>query len=354
MNTEKGIILEILTDACRAPSGDNTQPWRFQVRGNTIRVFNVSENDTSLFNWNQISNHIALGGAIENICVSARGRGYETVISYFPDKQNSLLVASVELSKSDSVSEELASFISARATNRKKYFAKEIEPEKLSELENLAASSNERIVLLSGKEKTRELARIVSAGEKLALEDESIHDFLFSHVTWNREEDFHKHGFLIDTFEFSPPQKAVFRLLRNWKLLKFLLPLGISDFIARDMQKVHATAPTFGAIVLSGSRPEDYVRGGMLMERLWLVATKLGLSLQPATTVGIIGTHVVTGEPVSLSPVHQDLLRKEYANLSRQFGVRESERFAFVFRIGYADAPSAMTTRAEPKVTFED
>jgi len=354
MNIEKDVILEILRDACRAPSGDNTQPWRFEVRGNIIRILNISENDTSLFNWNQISNHIALGGAVENLCVSAQGKGLETTVSLFPEKENLLLVACVELSIGTGISDELAPYVSTRATNRKKYYRKKIESEKLSEIENLANNSPERIVLLSGKEKTAELARIVSAGEKLALEDKSIHDFLFSHVTWNQKEDSQKHGFLIDTFEFSPPQKTVFRLLSNWKLLKLLLPIGISDFIARDMQKVHATAPTFGAILLPGSRPEDYVHGGMLMERLWLVTTKLELSLQPATTVGIIGTHVVTGEPVSLSSVHQGLLRKEYENLSREFGAKESERFCFVFRIGYADAPSAMTTRAEPRVTFED
>lgn len=348
------IIFEILRDACRAPSGDNTQPWRFFVRNNVIRVSNVPEKDTSLFNWHQMSNHVALGACLENLRVSAEGHGFHTDIRLFPNLADRLIVAEMRLTPSTSAMNPLAPYIAERTTNRRKYHAKRIETNKLLELSRLNSDIGGRIVFITEQTKIKELACIVSMGEKLALEDKLIHDFLFNHVTWSKEEDEMKHGFFIETFEFTSPQRKVFQIFQNWNILKFFLPFGISNIIARDMRKVHATSAAFGAIIVPDDAPENFLRAGILLERIWLTVTKLKLSLQPVTTVHFIGTRVLAGDPGGLSRVHQELLRQNYAALACQFNVNETERFGFVFRLGYADPPSAMTTRVEPDITFED
>lgn len=345
--------MEILRDACRAPSGDNAQPWRFLVKGDTIRVINAAEKDTSLFNYKQMTNHVALGSCIENLNISAENRGFHADIRLFPLSDNHLVVAEATLVPDATLYNELAPYISKRATNRKKYYSRHIEPEKLSALSALAHGTGERIAFITG-EKVKEVARIVSAGEKLALENRSIHDFLFEHVTWSKEEDSKKHGFFIDTFELSPPQKLAFRLFKNWNVLKLFLPLGISKMIAKDMEKVHATSAAFGAIVLPSGASEDFLKAGMLLERLWLTATRFGLALQGTTGVNFLSIPVLEENPDGLSKSHQDLLRERYADLAQNFGVHNNEKIAFTFRLGYADPPSAMTTRFDPNVVFED
>ena len=47
-------IKKILEYAIWAPSGDNSQPWRFEAENDQIRVFNVPERDTSLYNYNKL------------------------------------------------------------------------------------------------------------------------------------------------------------------------------------------------------------------------------------------------------------------------------------------------------------
>ena len=64
-NYEK--IERIIRAAVCAPSGDNVQPWRFVVSGNSINIFDIPERDTSLYNCSQNTSHIAHGAAIENI-----------------------------------------------------------------------------------------------------------------------------------------------------------------------------------------------------------------------------------------------------------------------------------------------
>jgi hypothetical protein len=342
-------ISAILRDACRAPSGDNAQPWRFEVRGDIIRVINIPAKDTSLFNWRQRTNHVALGACVENLKISAESRGFRANVTLFPEAADRLVVADVALTPDAPARNDLAPFIVERASNRKRYWPKKVEAEKLAALANLA-EAEQRVAFVESEAGVKELARIVSAGEKLALEDRDIHDFLFAHVTWSKEEDSRKHGFLIDTFEFAPPQRVAFRLFSRWNILKFFLPLGISTMVAKDMEKVHATSAAFGAILAQGDSDEDFVRAGMLLERVWLTAAKLGLALQGVTTVGYLGARVLACEPGGLSPAHQALLRDRYAELSAAFGRAPSESFGFVFRLGYADPPSAMTTRAEPDV----
>lgn len=346
--------MEILRDACRAPSGDNTQPWRFLVRGNVIYVINVPERDTSLFNYRQMTNYVALGACLENLRVSAESRGFRVDMKLFPNAVDRLSIAEAILSPRSSIQNELAPYIKERATNRRRYLPRKIEQGKFNELSALAQDIGGRIVFITDDAAIKEMASIVSAGEKLVLEDRAIHDFLFKHVTWTKKEDEQKHGLLIDTFEFTPPQKAAFRLFSNWHVLKLFLPFGVSKMVAKDMERVHTTAAAFGAIIMPSRSDQDYLKTGILLERLWLTVSKLGLALQPTTTVNFIGTRVLLGDPGTLSEPHQKLLRSRYAELAQRFGVAGEEGIGFVFRLGYAGAPSSTTTRFEPEVSFED
>lgn len=61
-------IKKILEAAVQAPSGDNSQPWRFEIRDRDgeIRIFNIPERDKSLYNYGQMASCVAHGALIEN------------------------------------------------------------------------------------------------------------------------------------------------------------------------------------------------------------------------------------------------------------------------------------------------
>jgi len=347
----KKIILKILQDACQAPSGDNIQPWKFSVRENTIQVINAGDQTESIFNYKQMVNHVSLGACIENLRISAENHGIRADVHLFPDLNNSLIVAEVALVPDTAIHNSLASFIEKRTSNRKKYHSKEVEAEKLKEISLLDGDSKGRITFVSGV-KVKEIAHLISTGEKIVLENKSIHDFLFKHVTWTKEEDAQKHGFFIDTFEFAPPQKVLFKLFSNWNILKWFIPLGFPDFVAKDMEKIYGTSSAFGAIVMSGKNSKDYVLAGMFFERCWLTATKLGLSLQPTTGLHFFAQPILENSHFELSEKTTSLITERYIALEQAYGITKDETIALAFRLGYADTPSASTTRFEPVVTF--
>ena len=71
-------FIEIIKDAARAPSGHNTQPWKFEVNENHIiirpnfarRLKVVDADDHALF--------ISLGCALENLVLSAKAHQFST------------------------------------------------------------------------------------------------------------------------------------------------------------------------------------------------------------------------------------------------------------------------------------
>lgn len=346
------VLLEILRDACRAPSADNTQPWRFVLRGNTVRVVNTGDQIESVFNYRQQVNYVGLGACVENLRISAEGRGFKTRLHLFPDANDISVVAAITLTSDVTAYNHLAPFIKNRTSNRKRYHPRSIEPEKLNEFAALEEGGG-RIAFVTG-ERVKTVAHIVSIGEKLTLQTKSIHNFLFKHVTWSKEDDTNRHGFYIETFEFTPLQKTIFKLFRNWNILKFFIPLGFPNFVARDMEKIYATSGAFGVILAKNNSAEDYVRIGMLFERLWLTAAKLGLALQPTSGLNFFSQPVLDGHTFDLDDASIALVRERYRELQSIFDARKGETIGIAFRLGYADAPSALTTRFEPVVESED
>jgi len=66
----KDTIRDILNDAIHAPSGHNTQPWRFALKKDQIRVFNVPNADNTAYDFKQRGTYIAHGTLLENITIA--------------------------------------------------------------------------------------------------------------------------------------------------------------------------------------------------------------------------------------------------------------------------------------------
>ena len=71
-----------------APSGENCQPWRFIVDGDKIKIFNIPERDTSLYNVLQFGSFVAHGALIENMLIASSAVGCRGIIQLFPDPRD--------------------------------------------------------------------------------------------------------------------------------------------------------------------------------------------------------------------------------------------------------------------------
>ncbi|MBX4210633.1 nitroreductase [Candidatus Parcubacteria bacterium] len=347
-------IRNILEAAILAPSGENSQPWKFKIKGLAIQLHNVSERDTSLYNWSQRGSDVANGAAIENIIIASMQYGYLPTVNLFPDSQNRNFVAEILLTKSHTEKDDLYSYIPKRITNRKAYKDLELKKEEIDQLKKSVDEIGYGKLLLSQDKSDKSMLSVAgSVNEKIMFNNPYLHDFFFSHINWNKKEDMEKKvGFFIDTLELPPPAKVAFRIFKHWSVMKILNKIGINKAISKQNAKTYASAAAIGIIVAEGNEPKDFVMTGRVMQRMWLKATKFGLSIQPLTGGLFFMLQVLADQTNKFTDEQVKDIREAYRVIENIFNLK-NQTVPFMFRIGRSDAPSARSSRYTLDVVTE-
>ena len=330
-------IERILTAANSAPSGENCQPWRFVVSGDTVDVYLRPERDKSAYNWGQRGSLMACGAALENLVLAAGQEGYHANVE-FKLTENPIHVASVELSKG-SQGDILAGAIMERVTNRRPYSREPLSlPQRDAILRAASAVVGPSVRLVGDREHVEILGRVGAMNEEVMLTNRAVHDFFFDHINWTKEDDDRETvGFFIDTLDLAPPARVVFRLLRNWKTAKILTTLGIHKLIGKENGRSNASASAIAIIGSEGTGPLDYVLAGRMLERIWLSATAQGLSLQPLTGILFFNLLVASGESSPFSIAQERVIRSGAEKIEHI--LKNGHRPLAMVRIGKAEGP---------------
>ncbi len=339
-------IKKILESAILAPSGDNCQPWRLYIKNNQVNIINLPEKDTSLYNFRQRTSIIAHGALIENIIIVSSTLGYNVKLKPFPNKTNPNLIATVELEKSDIKDEPLYPYITQRSTNRKPYRPIPLTPEQRSDLLKMTKYlNNGEVRLLEDPQKKALVAKAIGINDKLVFENQNLHRFLFEHIRWTEEEAQKiRDGLYVKTLELSSIQTKGFKLLRNWTLLKTLNKFGLSRAIAKQAENLCLSASATGIIIIGNDTDEDFLTGGRIVQRVWLEATRKGLSFQPMTGITYLIQKVLTGDTKELSAANIKLIMDAYEIIKTAFRL-DNETMVMLFRVGHSDPPSAHSLR---------
>jgi hypothetical protein len=337
----------ILQAALQAPSGDNSQPWKLLIADDQIKLINLPGRDTSLYNYRQRASLVAHGALIENILITSSSLGYRATVRTFPDKSSPDLVAAIALDKSEAADEPLYPFISRRGTNRKPYDSTPLTAEEKSGLFDAAgAVPGGKLKLTDNPEKKRLLAGALGINDRLVFENPDLHTFLFDHIRWTEKEAAETgDGLDIRTLELAVPQALGFRLLKNWNLLRQLNKLGISKFIAKQAEGLCLSSSAIGAVIMDENTDEAFINGGRLMQRVWLEATRLGLSLQPTTGIAFLLQRVLAGEKEGLSAAQIGLIQDAYERIGSAFALGAGETVVMLFRTGHSRPPGARSRR---------
>lgn len=337
----------ILQAALQAPSGDNSQPWKLLIDKDQINLINLSDRDTSLYNHRQRASLVAHGALIENILIASASLGYKAAVRTFPDKSSPDLVATIALDKSEATNEPLYPFISRRATNRKPYDSAPLTAGEKSSLFSAASVvPSAKLRVIDDPEKKRLIAVALGINDRLVFENPDLHNFLFSHIRWTEKEALETgDGLDIRTLELAIPQALGFRLLRNWDLLRQLNKLGISKVIAKQAEGLCLSSSAIGAVIMDENTDEAFLNGGRLMQRVWLEATRLGLSLQPMTGITFLVQRVLAGEKEGLSTAQIGLIKDAYEKIGSAFTLGVGETIVMLFRTGHSRPPSARSRR---------
>lgn len=351
MNTLPEHIERIAGAATQAPSGDNSQPWRFVFRApDTLEIHALPEKDNVLFNVDDSGTLIALGAAIQNAELEAKALGFTPEIRY-DDKDS--LTATLVLQRGGELSEierSLQQAIPLRHSNRKAYKKIQLTKEdRQALLDAVGKTEATSFVFIEVAEQMAHVSRALTTMEEIALQNKLPHKLFFESIFWSRERNnAGAPGLYIKTLELPPPAQLLFKALRHWSVADFLAKIGFPRVIAEINAKQNASASAFGVIVVDRFDRAKYIEAGRLLERIWLAASARGMSLQIVTGILFLARALERDASAHFSAGERAKVREAYSRIKEN--LKGANEPLLMFRIGYGATPTAVSSRQTPVI----
>jgi len=305
----------LLRYAILAPSSHNSQPWKFNVSKEGIRVYADETRWLSVADPDQREMYISIGCALENLAIAAEHFGYSSNVTYSfgRDEPVALFRMQPEALPADDLNGHLFSAITSRGTNRNPYEARRISADDLAMLHSCIYDPEVSIYLADDAATRDGFRRLAVQADEIQYRDA---DYKSELGHWLGQGGMGPTG-----LKAMASQLAV-----------VFLDAG-PDQVARDAELINSS-PYIGFVATSKSENESIsdfkisaLRAGRALERFWLAATALGLGLQPMSQAL---------EVQETKEAAAGLLPTNTGNMSR---------LQQTFRLGYAPDPGEHTPR---------
>ena len=341
--------LESILDLARwAPSGDNTQPWRFQIiDARHIVVHGFDTRSHCVYDLDGHPSQISLGALLESMDLAAGAHGMSMRARRRPGLPDTQPTFDVGFEPARQAADPLAAFIAQRSVQRRPLRARALTQ---AEKAALAAALPEayQIVWLEGFARRMATARLMFNNAKLRLTMPEAHQVHRAVIEWNVR--FSTDRIPDQALGVDPLTARLMRwIMHSWRRVRFFntfLAGTVAPRIQMDFIPGLACAAHFVIVADSSPRSiDDYVAGGRAMQRFWLTATQLGLQLQPEMTPLIFGRYVRERRVFSRTRGMHERAVALAAQCAALIGEDNCRRAIFMGRIGAGASATARSTR---------
>lgn len=257
-------LLFLLRYAILAPSSNNSQPWRFGIDRDCVRVLFDERYWLRVCDPDRRELHLNAGCALENLLVAAEHFGFGHRVDYFPDAGDPSLVAVVQFARSGSPSAHrppaLFDMLTVRQTSHRPHQNRPFDEAVVSGLQGCCVEEGIVLRLYADRATRRAFSSMVVRGDLLQFADPAFRRELSE---W------------IGQGMFGTPW-LVSRLLR---LLVRYVDIGRTQSW-RDSELV-LSSPMMGVLASTRDDRTLQVKAGQVYERLSLAAAALGIQAQP-------------------------------------------------------------------------
>lgn len=341
------IINYIVTMGTWAPSADNCQPWMFSWDGHTLSLIKDPERSGFFYDVNQESTYITFGALIENISIAASHFGLQAEINLFPKGYNSDVITDLRFELKNVEEDFLFPYILSRCVNRAYYDRKQIGSEIIKTLKKTVSQTSEAELIWIDNEKDKKIfQKIVFDADRVLFEEPKLHKCLFRWINLNNNQK--KDGMDLDVLGMNFIQRLIFPLMADWKRMQLMNKFGASRMAGINSVKLLKSSSAYGLIAIKNRSPESYINGGRALERFWVKANSLGLSLQPMAGFVFLLNHFIADGAHRFRSEHQQLIQNFQNNLNQIKGLERGLNCLMFFRIGLCDKRTKRTNRKAP------
>jgi hypothetical protein len=332
-------VVEQILDLGRwSPSGDNAQPWRFEIIDDRHIVIHGHDTRTNcIYDLNGRASQISLGALIETITIGATRFGRKTEVSRrvnMPDDSPTFDVAFEDCPNTHESS--LVSLIRSRCVQRRPLSTRSLSAVEKDNLQ-VAVGTGYTLHWLEGIFNRFKVAKILFTNARLRLRLPEAFETHIGSIEWGSQ--FSETGLPDQALGASKLTLRIMEvLMRKWKRVNFfnkylggtLAPAVEMDFIPSIACGAH-----FIIVAKSPARTIDnYVNAGRALQRFWLTAARIGLQLQPELTPLIFSRYDRDGIQLSKLPEISQKARQIKNGLADLVGRDVALSAVFMGRIG--------------------
>lgn len=167
----------LLRYAILAPSGHNTQPWKFGVSDEFISVYPEPARRLPVADPEDRELRLSLGASIGTLEVAAQRFGMGCDLQPVPDGAPENSLATVRLTSGGEISSELRALFGAitkRHTNRFPYEEKKLSGQDVEALQGVAGSSETPVMVITDDERQGAVAHLAAEGDILRMSDRAF------------------------------------------------------------------------------------------------------------------------------------------------------------------------------------
>lgn len=343
------IVESILDHARWAPSGDNSQPWRFEVVSDAhVVVHGFDTRGHCVYDRDGRASQLALGAMLETLRISASAHAISPRIVRRPESADTAPIFDVFLDADAHVAvDPLNAHIRTRSVQRRPLRMRALRDDEKKELERSVGAAY-TVVWFEGWRARLRLSWLSFRSAKIRLTIPEAYAVHREIIEWGARFS-----------ETRVPDQALgtdaltTRFMRwamaSWERISFmnryfggtLAPRIQLDLVPGLMCAAHfaLVAPKPPAEI------DDYVAAGAAVQRFWLTATHLKLQLQPQYTPLVFAAYARAGTPFTQVGSARNRAAVVAAMLDRLLGVPAACATVFLGRVGAGAAPIARSLR---------
>lgn len=288
--------IERILDAARwAPSGDNKQPWRFDILGDdTVSVQVAPPDPVNVYEYrNGEPLVLAAGMLVETIRIAATAHSRTT--TWTQDANASPPRITLRFTEQVSLPiDPLFSSIGLRTVDRRRYRMRTLTTCESSQLTQSVAG----VLALdwyTGLKQRWQFARLSASATWIRLQMKEAYSTHREAIDWERRLS--PNGIPAGALGLDSATISLMRwAMRDWSRLEFLNRLGgaTTPALQMDYIPIISSSAVFVMRPLSGNLNGDAdrtIKIGQAIQRFWLTAARLGLAVQPALATLIFADH---------------------------------------------------------------
>ena len=341
------IVERVLELARWAPSGDNTQPWRFEVIDD--QHFVVHAHDTRehcVYDLEGEASQISIGALLENIEIAASANGRVARLERRPGSPPERPLFDVWLTATSSPPDPLHEQITIRSVQRRPLSTRPISAERQSRLRAALRAGYELTWFESWPDRWR-CARLMFRNAHLRLTIPEAFEVHRSVIEWGAR---HSHDRVPDQALGADALSLVMmrHAMQSWQRVQFANRFLAGTWLPRlQLDLLPSMACAAHWVLLAPKEPQgvdDFVAAGRQVQRLWLTATALGLQQQPEMTPLIFARYHRRGVQYT-SLEHKQASAGELADQLTQLLGDDTPRAVWMGRLGYGPPARSRSLR---------